>query len=245
MRVGCAGWAIPKQHAALFAVDGSQLARYASCFDAVEINSSFYRAHRSTTYTRWATSVPGDFSFSIKVPKEITHLRKLVDTDDVLSTFLEEVQSLGPKCGPLLFQLPPGLQFDRHVAATFFGSLRKMYLNAAVCEARHPSWFTGEASEVLKSFSISRVVADPAIMPSHPQQTSNQLMYYRLHGSPHMYYSNYTEGFLSSLIETMLTHRHVDTIWCIFDNTAAGCAVENAHYLQEQLQLRLSGRSQQ
>src|SRR5690349_12428290 len=69
VRVGCAGWSLPKEHADRFPAEGSHLERYAACFPAVEINSSFYKPHRPTTYARWAASVPPDFRFSVKVPK--------------------------------------------------------------------------------------------------------------------------------------------------------------------------------
>src|SRR5262245_60578113 len=107
--VGVAGWSIPKPHAAAFPKTGSHLERYARRFNAVEINSSFYRPHRPATYARWAASVPPDFQFAVKVPREITHRRRLVDVADLLDQFLDECSELGEKLGPLLVQLPPGL----------------------------------------------------------------------------------------------------------------------------------------
>ena len=83
-RVGCAGWALPKEHAGRFPGGGTHLARYAGRLPAVEINSSFYRPHRPATYARWAASVPEDFRFAVKVPKDATHARRLVNAEDVL-----------------------------------------------------------------------------------------------------------------------------------------------------------------
>src|SRR5690349_10182868 len=108
-RIGCAGWAIPKQHAVLFPSSGSQLERYAQRFNAVEINSSFYRPHLPATYARWAASTADDFSFAVKMPKVITHMRRLAGAAEPLERFLDEVGSLGAKLGPLLLQLPPSL----------------------------------------------------------------------------------------------------------------------------------------
>ena len=79
IRVGCAGWSIPREHADRFPEEGSHLARYAGRFPAVEINSSFYKPHRPATYARWAASVPADFRFSVKVPKLATHERRAND----------------------------------------------------------------------------------------------------------------------------------------------------------------------
>src|SRR6476620_9198879 len=88
--VGCAGWSIPKEHAGRFPAGGSHLERYAGRFNAVEINSSFYRPHRPETYARWAASVPESFQFAVKIPKEMTHTRRLRDVADPLARFLSE-----------------------------------------------------------------------------------------------------------------------------------------------------------
>ncbi len=101
IRIGTAGWSIPQEQAGAFPTEGSHLERYAAVFNAVEINSSFYRPHRPTTYEKWAASVPDSFQFAVKVPKAITHERRLKETGDLLERFLSEVSSLGPKLGPL------------------------------------------------------------------------------------------------------------------------------------------------
>ena len=105
--VGTAAWTIPAQHAHGFPPEGSHLERYSRRFPAVEINSSFYRPHRPSTYQRWASTVPAHFRFAVKVPKEITHLRRLANADEPLERFLAEAGALGEKLGPLLLQLPP------------------------------------------------------------------------------------------------------------------------------------------
>src|SRR4051812_9584355 len=95
MLTGCAGWTIPRDAAAAFPADGSHLARYAAVFNAVEINSSFYRAHRAATYARWADSVPGDFRFSVKLPRAITHDAGLRGVHALLDQFAAEAGQLG------------------------------------------------------------------------------------------------------------------------------------------------------
>jgi len=102
---------MPKQHAALFPQSGSHLERYAQRLTAVEINSSFYRPHRRTTYEAWAAAVPECFAFSVKAPKIITHEFRLLGADRALDEFLGQASGLGIKLGPLLFQLPPSLGF--------------------------------------------------------------------------------------------------------------------------------------
>src|ERR687894_400456 len=88
IRIGTSGWSIPKAHDAPFRASGNHLERYASVFNAVEINSSFYRPHRPATYERWAASVPEEFRFAVKIPKAIPHERRLKEAGDLMGHFL-------------------------------------------------------------------------------------------------------------------------------------------------------------
>lgn len=234
--IGCAGWSIPRRHVEHFATDGSHLERCAGRFNAVEINSSFYRAHRPQTYAKWAACVPDQFRFAVKIPKRITHEQKLIDVTS-LETFINEVTSLGDKLGALLVQLPPSLAFDYKVVSEFFVILRIHFSGYVVCEPRHPTWFASEAEKLLVDFKVARVAADPA--PVEEAAVSggwDGLIYYRLHGSPRMYYSIYTDKYLESLAGTLhkSAARGVPT-WCIFDNTAMDAATINALQMMELL----------
>jgi uncharacterized protein YecE (DUF72 family) len=233
IRIGTAGWTIPKQHVAEFPAEGTHLQRYAARFPCVEINSSFYRPHKPATYARWAASVPPNFRFAIKLPREITHMRKLVDPVGPLDRFLAETAALGDRLGPLLVQLPPSLYFDQTIAAAFFGMLRSRFNGLVVCEPRHLTWFSGSAEGVLLQFQIARAAADPALVPcaatpgGYPEP-----LYHRLHGSPRMYYSDYPPEFITALANAL--HNNVHEHWCIFDNTALGNATRNALELMPQ-----------
>src|SRR5206468_3136895 len=125
--IGTAGWTIRREHGHRFTAEGTHLQRYASLFNAVEINSSFYRPHRLGTYERWADSVSDEFRFSVKLPKVITHEARLVGIDHPLDRFLGEIAGLREKLGPILVQLPPSLTFDRSIAASFFERLRDRF----------------------------------------------------------------------------------------------------------------------
>jgi uncharacterized protein YecE (DUF72 family) len=237
IRIGCAGWTIPKQHASLFPQSGSHLERYAQRFAAVEINSSFHRPHRRATYERWAATVPDRFAFAVKAPKEITHERRLADIGPLLDAFLEQATGLADKLGPLLFQLPPSLDFDLDRAGTFFAELRARFAGSAVCEPRHPDWFTAPADDLLAHYRIGRVAADPPVVAAAAEPGGwNGLVYYRLHGSPRMYYSDYGRDQLD-LVAQRLAHAANEPrpCWCIFDNTAVGAATLNALALRERL----------
>lgn len=233
IRIGCAGWAIPKQHADKFPALGSHLERYASRFPVVEINSSFYRAHRPSTYARWAQVVPANFRFTVKCPRSITHYKRLVNAIEVLSTFLHEAGHLEDKLGAILVQLPPSLVFSHEVATAFFSEFRLLFEGEVACEPRHPSWFAKAASAVLVEFHIQRVAAAPAMVPLAAEVSGDtNSAYVRLHGSPDMYYSNYEQPYLQELAKKLLRLRHCKTVWCIFDNTALGAAIENGLDLQ-------------
>ncbi len=229
IRVGCAGWSLPKEHSDRFPKEGTHLTRYAARFAAVEINSSFYMPHRPRTYARWAASVPPDFRFSVKMPKVATHERRLVNVDDVLGKFLGEATQLGDRLGPLLVQLPPSLTFSAEIADGFFAALRDRFNGDVALEPRHATWFDPEADRLLTQYRVARVAADPVVVPAAAEPGGwDRLVYYRLHGSPKVYYSAYSDEYLEALTGKLTRAARSATVWCIFDNTAAGAATLNA-----------------
>lgn len=224
--IGCAGWSIASAQKMHFPPSGSHLERYAAVLPAVEINSSFYRPHRPETYRRWRESVPDDFRFSVKVPRTITHQNRLLDTDVLVSEFLQEAGALAEKLGCLLVQLPPSLGFNLQTVQTFFRNLAARTDVPVVCEARHRSWFSPAAAEVLGSLGIAQVIADP---PVALVAAMEKTVYVRLHGSPEIYHSVYSDEFLHELERQLRRYRaEGKTVWCIFDNTASGAAMPNA-----------------
>ena len=234
VRVGTAGWAIPRDVASRFPEEGSGLQRYAARLAVAEINSSFHRPHRPSTYARWAESVPQDFRFAAKLPRSITHDLKLVGAEAELDRFLGEVAAVGDKLGPLLVQLPPKLAFEPQVAEAFLRLLRERHGGAVVMEPRHPSWFDAEPNRLLGAYRVARVAADPARVPEAGEPGGwSGLVYVRLHGSPRTYYSAYDETYLDRLA-ARLREAAVET-WCIFDNTASGAAAANALALLDRL----------
>ena len=222
--VGCAGWSPISGAVGPVQMQGSQLERYASVFDAVEINSSFYRPHRRTTYARWADSVPEHFRFSVKLPRTVTHALRLANADALMAQFEDEIGGLEEKLGCLLVQLPPSLQLDLAVADAFFKKLRARCSRMLACEARHPSWFEPDATALLKAHAVTRVIADPPKGQSGTYEPTTSSMYLRLHGSPRMYYSSYSDEYLAQLADTL----QQASAWTIFDNTASGAALGNA-----------------
>ncbi len=132
IRIGCAGWAIPRRYADQFPPEGTQLERYAERFHAPEVNSSFYRSRQPATYARWAACVAERFQFAVKVPRRVTH-EQCLTANAPLDRFLSEALALGAKLGPCLLQLPPSLAFDAAIAGVFFAALRERFAGGTVC----------------------------------------------------------------------------------------------------------------
>jgi uncharacterized protein YecE (DUF72 family) len=234
--IGTAGWSIPGGQADRFPPQGSHLERYARVFNAAEINTAFYRPHRKATYERWAASVPDGFRFAVKVPKIVTHERRLENADDALDRFLGEVAGLGAKLGALLAQLPPSLAFS-DAAARFLAGLRDRFTGRLVCEPRHPTWFSETVDALLREHRIGRAAADPAPVPVAAETGGDpHTRYHRLHGSPRMYYSAYTPDALDATARRLAADLAEGVSpWCIFDNTAAFAATPDALAVRERL----------
>jgi uncharacterized protein YecE (DUF72 family) len=232
LRVGTAGWALPAPLRDRFGDGESNLARYATRFDCVEINSSFHRRHRAATWARWAASVPDAFQFCAKLPKTITHVAKLREVDGLLAEFIEDVSGLGAKLAVILVQLPPKLAFEPEVALPFLAALRSATPARIVCEPRHLSWFEDAPEQHLAEHQIARVAADPAPVPAaaHPGGDTG-FHYWRLHGSPQIYRSSYDAERLEHYAALM--KRAAGGAWCIFDNTASSAATGNALALSD------------
>lgn len=238
IRIGTAGWSIPRNVADRFPAEGTALERYATRFAVAEINSSFYRPHRISTWERWRDSVPADFRFSVKLPKTITHQAKLQSCADLVGDFVLQAQTLQEKLAVLLVQLPPKLELDSAVGRNFFADLASRTTASIACEPRHLSWFTEEADRLLKDLHVARVAADPAICEAAAVPGGwRGLGYWRLHGSPVVYRSSYADRIHDYAARLLASVDDVDS-WCIFDNTASSAGAGDALSLVEAVSLR-------
>ena len=237
--IGCAGWNLARSDIANTPAEGSQLERYASIFRAVEINSSFHRSHRRATYERWGSIVPESFRFSVKLPRTITHEKRLAECDEMLKKFLGEVLGLGPRLGCLLVQLPPSVEFDADLVRKFFELIRSTYEGPVMIEPRHASWFAHDPNRMLQVLSVTRVAADPAVVGSAAEPGGYPgKVYFRLHGSPQVYTSSYTQSYLDALSFRMRAYARAGAeVWCIFDNTIKGASTSNALHLMRKIVL--------
>ena len=232
VRIGTAGWALPKALRDQRSAGLSLLEQYAALFDSVEINSSFYKPHRRSTYERWRASVPAPFRFSVKLPRAITHELGLWRCQSETLAFMDSARGLDDKLAVLLVQLPPSRTFDPPIAEAFFATLRRETSAHIVCEARNPSWFGSAATVLFEQHCVTRAAADP-VPPgcelTSPAAAKSRFAYLRLHGSPRMYYSAYSTDRLERVAAAAATTAEA---WCIFDNTAAGAAWPDAAMLR-------------
>ena len=143
-------------------------------------------------------------------------------------------------------QLPPSHAFERRVVCTFFDLVRARYDGPLVCEPRHATWFTDDVERLLTEYRVARVAADPP--PTFAEAPARRpvpgadtpggwdgIVYYRLHGSPRKYWSKYPPEYINALARTINAAAAGVAVWCIFDNTASGAALENAWELWQAL----------
>jgi uncharacterized protein YecE (DUF72 family) len=245
LRIATAGWSVPRIAAESFDTQGSHLERYARVLGAVEIDTSFYRPHQRATYERWAASTPRGFRFAVKMPRTLTHEARLQASPEAaaaLAAFLDQVGGLGDRLGPLLVQLPPSLAFDGELAAAFFERLRARFDGAVVCEPRHRSWFEPAADDALVRARVSRVAADPAVVPQAARPGGwlgrhgngvGATPYYRWHGSPVRYRSGYGPAWVQAQARALSGWARSSQCWCVFDNTMLGQATVDALQLAD------------
>jgi len=134
-------------------------------------------------------------------------------------------------------QLPPSLAYDASLAGAFFEVLRALHDGPVALEPRHATWFTEDAAAELAEYAVARVAADPARVPEAAVPAgSRDLAYFRLHGSPRVYWSRYDDAWIDALAKQVAeATRGASAVWCIFDNTASGAALPNALELLQRL----------
>jgi uncharacterized protein YecE (DUF72 family) len=204
---------------------------YAQIFTTVEVNATFYRQIGESTFHRWRENTPQGFIWAVKANRFITHIKRLKRVEDSLEKFFSQIGTLDKKLGPVLFQLPPSLEFDRCTAETFFSLLPKG--NRYTIEARHESWTSDDALSILKDHDIAWCISDTAGRFPYLEAVTAGFVYIRLHGSRKLYASLYTEEELVIWAEKIESWG-IDA-YVYFDNDFMGYAPKNALRLRELL----------
>jgi len=191
VRIGCSGWSYPDWRGRFYDATLPQVAwfgHYATRFDTVEINNSFYQLPSRATVARWAAQAPPGFLYAVKANRFITHFRKLKDAAAPLRQFLARVRGLGDRLGPILYQLPPRWRYDRERLRTFLALLPADLTH--VFEFRDASWMVDDALALLEARGASLCVHD--LEPGFDRQLAvGPAAYVRLHGTAPGYAGRY------------------------------------------------------
>lgn len=225
--VGTSGWTYDSWQGSFFP-DGlarrRRLEHLASRLDTAEVNGTFYSLQRASSFRSWAAATPESFRFAVKGSRYISHMRKLRGVEEALGRFLASgLLALGPKLGPVLWQLPPQLRWDLERVEGFLGMLPRSTAEAAALaaehtdrvpdpctvtdedrpmryalEVRHPSFRTPDVVDLLRAHDVALVVSDGAgEFPCFDDVTAG-LVYVRLHGHEELYRSGYDAAALES-----------------------------------------------
>lgn len=208
---------------------------YAKHFKTVEINNSFYRLPKKETLKKWHGQTPGNFRFTMKGSRYITHRKKLVDDENMrsaLKNFYDTVEVLGGKLGCILWQLPGNLHHNDEKLDAFCSRLSTDFKN--VMEFRHDSWFTEPVMEILSNHQVSYcIISAPDDLPEDIYVTTDTA-YVRFHGKKQWYNYDYSEDELrdwSSKIKNLSAAR----VYLYFNNDAHANAVDNGQTMRKLL----------
>lgn len=222
--------------------DRRRLEFYARRFRTVEVNYTFYRLPRKTTFENWARQTPDAFVFSLKLSRFITHIKRLQGSKTALRTFLKRAAPLGSRLGPILVQMPPSFAFDVRRLEQFLtrahelGNERALHPFRLAFEFRHPTWFGSDAVPALELLARhgSAFVCGHSSRYPYPETepVTGDFMYLRFHGPDEMFTSAYgREGLKrwAPLVRQWLD-RGID-VFAYFNNDVAGHAVRDAQAL--------------
>ncbi len=230
--IGTSGWIYRHWRKVFYPEDLPQtkwLEHYASFFDTVECNATFYRLPAEKTFENWRTRTPENFLWALKASRTITHYRKLQDVSEFIQAFMERAAHLKEKLGPVLFQLPPSLHYDPALFDDFAELLRP--IPRTTIEVRHRSWIDERFFQQLERYGIAFCISDTAGRYPYHEVVTADFVYVRLHGSRKLYASSYTETELRRWAQKIA--RWNRTTFLYFDNDFEGHAVRNALRLKE------------
>lgn len=213
-----------------------ELAYFGDRFRSVELNNPFYRLPTPEMFQRWREATPPGFRFAVKASRYITHIKRLRDVADELALFLERADGLGPKLGPILFQLPPTQQFERTRLTDFLALLSED--RRWVVEFRHPSWHTADVYHLLTDHAVALCI--PVGGGLHPDRvTTAPFTYLRMHRGREAE-GGFTSDELASWASRIRALRNAGKeVYVYFNNDWAGYAIRDAIKLRELLGIEL------
>ena len=229
VRIGCSGWQYKHWRGDFYGYDHPLkrwFEHYASVFDTVEINNSFYRLPEADTFAGWAARAPGGFRFAVKASRFLTHMKKLKEPEEPVERFFSRARALGRHLGPVLYQLPPGWKLDLGRLEHFLHILPPDVQQ--VIEFRDPSWYTDEVFELLTRYAVALCAHD---MPGSAtgRQRIGPFVYVRFHGASGRYNGSYADDQLTSWAGWLdQQHDAGADVYVYFNNDVGGHAPRNA-----------------
>ncbi len=235
--IGCSGFYNNDWKGSLYLEDAKSkdfLSLYSQKFNCVEINSTFYRNPTAKTLLKWTDETPEDFKFFIKIPKTISHQKRLKDCKEDIAAFCTHIQDhLKEKLSGFLYQFPPSFKNTQENIDLILKNINLACLN--VIEFRHESWWNDEIFKILRDHNIIfSGVSFPGNLPEDVIINHPEILYYRLHGKPVLYKSEYTLEFLKDLAENIANMKKKTFIF--FNNTWGTAAINNSLYLKKLLE---------
>jgi uncharacterized protein YecE (DUF72 family) len=216
------------------------LAHYARSFSTAEVNNTFYRLPGPETLATWHDRTPRGFTFACKASRYITHMKKLRDPEMSCRRFLEAVEVLADKLGPILFQLPPRWRVDLGRLEAFLAALPRRRF---AFEFRDQSWFAPEVYRLLSQYDAAFCIYELAGRRA-PVEVTSGFVYLRLHGPGGAYQGRYDDRALTTWAARVLMWRKAGRdVYCYFDNDERGYAAQNARRLIELIEGSRRGRS--
>lgn len=238
--MGCSGWNYKSWRGRFYPADlpaSRWLEFYATCFDTVEINNSFYRLPDRSTFATWRTQVPPAFVFAVKGSRFLTHMKRLLDPKEPVARLSASVSGLGRRLGPVLFQLPPSLEIDLPRLDRFLRALprRSSSSRLPVVEFRHPSWYTTETFELLTRRQVALCLHDK-LGSSISEPFVGPFIYVRFHGTSGRYHGSYGHRELDRWAHRLAEQARCGRrVFAYFNNDPEAVAAANALTLRERI----------
>ncbi|HYE53200.1 MAG TPA: DUF72 domain-containing protein [Chitinophagaceae bacterium] len=232
-RIGCSGFHYPDWKDIFYPQGLAQkkwFNYYCQHFNTLELNTTFYRFPQLKFMQSWHEQSPADFKFSVKVPRLITHYKQFRDTERMLNDFYNTTRDgLGGKLGCILFQLPSRTVYREEMLDRIMEQIDPAFTN--VVEFRHESWWNGG---VMKRLAAANISFCGHSYPGLPDELvcNAGVVYYRFHGIPKLYYSQYKRAFVERVVNELRDCGGVRQAYMYFNNTATVGALRNARYMQ-------------
>jgi uncharacterized protein YecE (DUF72 family) len=230
IRIGCSGWNYADWRGRVYpkgCPSSRWLEHYATLFDTVEVNSTFYRLARRDAVARWVEQVPEGFVFAVKGSRYLTHMKRLTEMPQGVARFYERIEPLAetPKMGPVLWQLPGNFQRDDERLASAIDALPP---GRHTFEFRHPSWFTDDVYALLRERNVALTIGDDPRRPFQADEVTADFSFVRYHYGHRGHNGNYSESELDEQATRLGRLAHRVPVWAYFNNDWCGYAVKNA-----------------